>query len=110
MSIWIETAFQIAGLALITHLVFCMILRRRLRDHEGTVQELFAVSNGLLGGGGPRLLRMRYYWPWTRVAAIDALDANDRVILSVTRVSGLVMPLAVLAFLAMSVAQAGSSG
>jgi hypothetical protein len=93
--------FSVAGVALLGHIVFCSALRRRLRDRDDVIRELFAVPNSFITGGvGPRLLRLRYYLRWREPAA-DSLegDALSRILLSCASVSGLIVPIAFLAFL-----------
>ena len=110
MNALIDALFEIAGMTMLGHLALCVVLQWRLRSQENIVLELFAVPNSLLSKGiGPRLLRTRYYWPWTKFNLVESLEVRDQIILVAARVTGLFVPIALLAFLAMSILQAGIS-
>jgi hypothetical protein len=81
--------FFAAGACLIAHFAFCAILQQRLRGRDDAFREFFAIPNEPLIRGGNveiRLLRARYYLPWTRSKA--ELDAMDRTILAAAQLTG----------------------
>ncbi|MBS0380707.1 MAG: hypothetical protein JSS29_19675 [Proteobacteria bacterium] len=98
----------VAGVALVSHLALCMVLLRRLRDREDLLKELFAVPNSRLSEGrGVKILRVRYYLPWGGSALGGTpIDAVSRAALVAARLTGMAVPVALLAFLAIPFIQA----
>jgi hypothetical protein len=108
MDTLMDTLIVVAGIALVSHVALCVVLQRRLREHEDVLKELFAIPNSRLSEGvGVRLLRVRYYLPWAK-SGLDSsrIDAVSRTVLVAARVTGLVVPIALLAFLATPFLQA----
>jgi hypothetical protein len=69
---------------------------------------LFAVLNaGILNDSSYRLLKARYYLSWQSLPnQIRSLDQASRTILTLARLTGLLMPVCLLSFLGMSVFEA----
>lgn len=110
MNALLDGLFFIGGGSLLAHFAVCTWVRSRLSDHHDLLRALFAIPNEvLLRGSGIelRLLRARYYLPWVRVPLNDVqLDLLDRIALSLARVTGLVVPTALLAFFVAAFVQA----
>lgn len=104
----INIAFNIAGAALLTHLVICWLMKNSLVANDAALRQLFAVPNQrLVGSSGFQLLRVRYYLPWRATpAGIDSLSGSQRVMLGLAQVTGLLVPICALVFLALSAVQA----
>ena len=101
MDTLMDSLIVVAGASLIGHVALCVVLQWRLRDRQDVIQELFAVPNRRLSKGvGVRLLRVRYYLPWMRPAVNSSLiDGVSRTILVAAKATGLIVPIALLAFL-----------
>jgi len=99
----VDLLFDIAGIALIVHIALCSMLMRGLRDNSAMLDELFAVPNGrIVGRSSFRLLRVRYYLPWISVRSLGPIGGGTRVILILAQISGLLMPICALSFLALA--------
>ena len=92
--------FYVAGYAMLTHVVLCFILRRGLGKGSDIEGEILAILNRWLGSPIDfRLLRVRYYWPWTALpAGTKALAPWVRTTLTMARITGLLFPLGLLGF------------
>jgi hypothetical protein len=106
----LDGLFFAGGGCLHAHLGICSWAQRRLSDHEDLRRRLFAIPNEILmrdSGVEVRLLRARYYLPWVRISLGDVqLDSLSRIALTLARVTGLVTPIALLAFFVASFVQA----
>jgi hypothetical protein len=101
MDTLMDVLIVVAGAALVGHVALCVVLQWRLREHEDVIKELFAIPNNVLSKDvGVRLLRVRYYVPWVRFR-FDAsrIGPVNRTVLVAARVTGLIVPIALLAFL-----------
>ncbi len=100
MNDLLDALFVTAGGALVGHVLLCAVLQYRLRDHAEVLGEVFAVPNSKLSSGlSFRLLRARYYLPWkTTNFEHVRLDSATRSLLLIARITGIVMPVASLAF------------
>lgn len=97
-----DILFFSAGVCLLAHIALCFVLQWRLRDQEGLIQRLFSIPNEVLLKGSSidlRLLRARYYLPFSRLDLGNArLDALDRIFLIAARVTGFMVPAGSLMF------------
>ena len=100
--------FNAAGAALLMHLVICWLLKRSLSANAEMLQDLFAIPNqDLVGNSGFQLLRVRYYIPWKSTSnEIKSMDGSQRLMLNLTRITGVLVPLCALVFLALAASQA----
>jgi hypothetical protein len=98
----------IGGSALLAHAVLCQLLQRRLRDRSDLLQALFAIPNeAILKDSSFRLLKARYYLSLHMLPEeVRSLDHTSRTILTLARLTGLLMPVCLLTFLGMSVQEA----
>jgi hypothetical protein len=103
-----EILFNVAGAALLMHLVICWLLKNGLAENAEMLQELFATPNrGLVGKSGFQLLRARYYVPWKFTSnTIKSMSRSRRLMLNLARITGVLVPLCALAFLALAASQA----
>ena len=101
--------FDVAGAALLMHLILCWLLKGSLTANAEVLQELFAIPNqGLVKSSSFQLLRVRYYIPWKSSLSngIRSMNGFQRLILCLARITGLLVPLCALAFLALAAFQA----
>src|ERR1700692_539397 len=98
----------IGGSALLAPAVLCQLLQRRLRDRSDLLQALFAIPNeAILKHSSYRLLKARYYLSLHMLPEeVHSLDQTSRTILTLAKLTGLLMPVCLLAFLGMSVQEA----
>ncbi|MES1195880.1 MAG: hypothetical protein ABUL58_02945 [Steroidobacter sp.] len=103
MEKFADTLFNIAGISMGLHLICCQIMIWLLRDQRNLLQEYFAIPNEILVRGSNisiRLLRVRYYWPWTSSVSMSSqLDLSSRIISVLARITGLLVPLAFTVYL-----------
>jgi hypothetical protein len=96
--------FYVAGTALLVHLVICWLLQRSLAANDETLKELFAIPNQGLGVKSRfQLLRFGYYLPWKAAShQTKSMDGAQRLMLRSARVTGVLVPLCALVFLALA--------
>ena len=84
---------------MLVHLISSTTLRRMLVDTE-LEAKLFGTPNRILGTPDlARLLRVRYFIPWTALPqGASVLDSRTRAVLVVSRLSGFAFILCVAAF------------
>jgi hypothetical protein len=103
----LNVVFYVAGVALLVHLAICWLLQRSLTSNPDALQELFASPNQVLGKSRFQLLRVRYYVPWRAASSIlPSMDVPQRLMLTLARISGILVPLCFLIFFALSASQA----
>jgi hypothetical protein len=98
--------FDIAGWSFAVSFVFSVLLGARLRGDPIT-DELFAIPyRGLgrdAGSSSPRLLRARYFLPWTpSPASLAEHPLSTRAIFWIARIAGATFACAMLAFLTLT--------
>jgi len=107
MDVLLDALIIVAGIALVGHVAICAALQHRLSDRAEVLDELFAVPNRRLSTGiNLRLLRARHYFPRAKSGLEDfRLGRTTHTLLFGARLTGLVVPIAALAFFAVSFAQ-----
>lgn len=107
MNRLIDWSFIIAGASLVAHVVLCFLTQRYLRRYPDLLERMFAIPlEALSEGRGVRLLRARLYLPWVRTGTWRIQDDRFlRILILATRLTGLAMPFAALAFIALSTVQ-----
>ncbi len=103
-----ELLLYMAGVALLAHIALCFALQRGPGENRAVLREIFATPNErLLGSSSFRLLRARYYLPWRPVPGdLRSMTSGQRLMLTLAQISGLLMPICFLFFIAASVIQA----
>lgn len=83
------------------HVALSLALRALVRGNGTLAAELFAIPNEWIGRSwGLRLLRARYYLPWRQAPSeMRQQDLLARITFVLARLTGLVVPVAMLAFL-----------
>lgn len=108
----VDAMIVVGGGALVAHVLLCIVLQFRLRDHEDLARRLLAIPNRALldDTTGVRLLRARYYLPWVRSGTDDSeLDVVTRLVVAATRITGLIVPVALIGFILASILESSMS-
>jgi hypothetical protein len=92
------TLFQVAGVAMVAHVVLSQVLRFMVGWKSSVALELFAVPNApLVPDLGVRLLNAKYFLPWVpSPIAMHSQPFFTRLIFWLTRITGPLFPLAML--------------
>ena len=108
MSSAMDLLFFIAGSALLAHIALCLLLQNRLTGNTAALNELFASPNErLIKKSSFRLLRVRYYLAWRLTPqSLQVMSLGHRVLFTFAKMTGLLVPICSLGFLALSAIQA----
>ena len=108
MELWKSALFYAAGISVLAHVALCFLLRRSLLERPQVLCEFFAIPNErLIGDLGVRLLRARYYIPWKSMPIdMQSMSRGQLSLLTLARITGVLMPICWLSFLALSFIQA----
>jgi hypothetical protein len=107
MSDAMDLLFFIAGCALLGHIALCLLLQRRLVSNTVALDKLFAIPNErFVKKTSFRLLRVRYYFSWQQTSQSLGMSRGESVLLNLAKITGLLLPICSLGFIALSVIQA----
>jgi hypothetical protein len=101
----VAAPFELAGASLVAHVLLSQLLRVLVRWQSPLAMGLFAVPNAPIAPDlGFRLLRARYFWPWSpQPLAMSHEPFGVRIIFWCARLTGAATPLLALAFLGTAV-------
>jgi hypothetical protein len=110
MSGAMDLLFFIAGSSLLAHIALCLLLQNMLLNNSVALNELFAIPNERLVKKSRfrllRLLRVRYYFLWQQTSQSLGISRGENVLVSLAKITGLLMPICSLGFIALSIIQA----
>ena len=101
----VDLALIGAGIMMLSHVFLSLLLRALVGWHSSLAAELFSVPNSpLVPDWGFRLLNAKFFLPWVpSPQSMQSQPPLARMSLLLARVSGLSVPILLLAFLALSI-------